>query len=201
MLRFGVRRFLSDNQLRVCWDTACSNDARQMLARELPDLVIYEPFYELSCSVEFLGFLRVEYPDLKVIVQSMAIESADVSRILKQGVLALVSKSGELRELLLAIEAAHQGQAYVSPSILNTMRPDPGSQALNVSSLTARELEVFRLIGLWQKASEIATTLGISPRTVEAHKQHIKDKLSLQGNINLGAAAVAWLHRSCGHRP
>lgn len=196
VLRFGIRQLLSRNSLKVCWEAECSGSARELIEDHRPDMVIYEPIFEMTRSMAFLGFLHSTYPDLRVVVQTMAIENSEISSLLNRGVLALVSKTGDMNELLLGMESARIGQAYVSPHFLNGMRTRSNEVTVNVAALTAREREVFRLVGLGQKVSEIAKSLGISPRTVDAHKQHIKDKLALDGNTSMAAAAGRWLHRN-----
>ena len=61
--------------------------------------------------------------------------------------------------------------------------------------LTAREMEVFRLLGNWKRKDEIASVLGISPRTVEAHRARIREKLGIGSWPELLRFSVQWLER------
>ena len=65
-----------------------------------------------------------------------------------------------------------------------------------VSRLSDRELEVFTLIGGGMKVAEIAEQLGVSKKTVEAHREHIKDKLGCVNSSQVLATAVRWLDAS-----
>lgn len=63
----------------------------------------------------------------------------------------------------------------------------------SISSLTDRELEVYQLIGEGQASREIAAKLGVSVRTVDAHRTHIKDKLGLRDASELSYRAIRWV--------
>jgi len=66
-----------------------------------------------------------------------------------------------------------------------------------VKGLTDRELEVFQLIGQWKKTKEIALELHLSIKTVEYYREQIKQKLSLDGSVELTHYATAWVQREC----
>ena len=68
-----------------------------------------------------------------------------------------------------------------------------GNTSVSVSSLSDRELEVYRAIGEGQSSREIAGHMGISIRTVDAHRTHIKEKLNLRDASELTHSAIRWV--------
>ena len=79
-----------------------------------------------------------------------------------------------------------------------TKAPAPTARGM-VAQLTDRELQVFRLVGLAQPTRAIAAKLGVSVKTVETHREHIKDKLSLQSHGELVARAAQWVRENDGN--
>ena len=70
------------------------------------------------------------------------------------------------------------------------------------SVLTAREMEVFRLLGEWHKPAEIARSLHISPKTVAVHQAHIREKLGCHSWLELLRMAVGWMQAQApGEKP
>ena len=104
VLRHGIKSLLSGSEHEVCWESECSTSARSLLDYQRPNMVIYEPIFEMAQSIDFLAFIQTTYPELKVIIQTMAIDNAEVGRLLNQGALALVSKQGSPEELMSALK-------------------------------------------------------------------------------------------------
>lgn len=189
MVRHGMKCFLTERDYLIKWEADCAVKGKVLLADCCPEILIYEPVFDTYGASDFIRYVRDSKPSLKIVIQTMAAEGAGLVDFLKLGVLALISKKAEPSELLVALEYAHQGTTYVSPGILDGIHLPAKSKPCADTQLSQREQEVFRLVGLGYKASEIAIALGISPRTVDAHKQHIKDKLSVPNQASLAALA------------
>lgn len=191
--RHGVGNLLTKSRVSLTWEVECSNKARTNLRPGSTDVVIYEPAFELTRAFSFVKELREEHPQIIVIIHTMVTANSWLLDSMQMGVRALVSKRSCLADLITAMETVIAGRAYISADILDGIFGSAGKSPINVSRLSAREKEVFRMIGLGQKTSDIAKTLGISPRTVDAHKQHIKDKLRIDASNGLTLAAGSWL--------
>lgn len=87
----------------------------------------------------------------------------------------------------LAPTGRHDAIRAVEPSKSGDMPSDPF-----LGALTAREWQVLRLLGGWKRKEEIASALGISPRTVEAHRARIREKLGIGSLPELLKFAVQW---------
>jgi DNA-binding NarL/FixJ family response regulator len=124
-------------------------------------------------------------------------------RCLQAGAHAFVTKSDPVGTLLRAIRATAAGHIVVPPNLAGSLRfgsaaPHPSKNDLG-ARLTNRELEVFRLSGLAVPTRTIAEKMGISVKTVESHREHIKNKLDLATHSELVARAAQWLRESGHH--
>ena len=99
-------------------------------------------------------------------------------------------------QLVEAIQKVLAGGIFLSPKMTAQMMETfagGGNSGSTVSALSDRELEVFRAIGEGKSSREVAGELGISIRTVDAHRTHIKDKLELKDAAELSYQAIRWV--------
>jgi DNA-binding NarL/FixJ family response regulator len=146
-------------------------------------------------GLELLKELKAQGAEFPVLILSMHDESLYAERALRAGARGYVMKQEPPDVLLGAIRRVLAGEIYVSPKMGATLlRRMVGSREVNATSpmerLTDRELEVFRLIGAGQSVREIADKLCLSVKTVEAHREHIKEKLSLKTSAELLRFAI-----------
>jgi DNA-binding NarL/FixJ family response regulator len=97
-----------------------------------------------------------------------------------------------------ATRAILAGRSFISEPLARTLAhgSPPQDNVLSVCTLSPRELEIFTHIGGCLTVSQIAARLGLSVKTVEAHREHIKNKLALQTSTQVAAAAVRWIDTS-----
>jgi len=160
-----------------------------------PDLVLLDVSLKDSDGLELLKELKVQHPDLPVLVLSMHDESLYTERALRAGARGYIMKHEPPATLLSAIRKVLSGEVYVSDKMGATLlqRMVGGkkpSDALPMDRLTDRELEIFRMIGGGQTVKEIADKLFLSVKTVEAHREHIKQKLNLKSSAELLRFAI-----------
>jgi two-component system response regulator NreC len=132
---------------------------------------------------ETIGQLRTHTPHAQIVVLTMDESPALAQRALAAGALGFVVKDLADRELPQAIREAAQGRQCVSPKIAS--RLGALDRALVEDKLSAREVEVLRLIALGHTSVEIARQLDLSPRTVETHRARIHRKLELSTRAEL----------------
>ena len=183
------------------------SDARAVMAESEPDLLVCELEFPNDDALQFIQETRAQYPSVQVLVVSSMNELIYARRSLDAGASGYVHKSASPDVLGEAFAEALAGNLWVSREVtrylLGRVLQPVGQQAANgngsacevVSSLSNRELQVFRMAGDGLKTGEIAAALGISPRTVESHKEHIKEKLGLGTAAELAAQATLWLGR------
>lgn len=118
-------------------------------------------------------------------------------RALNNGASGYINKQDSAQKLLVGIRQVIKNKIFVSPKITKRLKQ---RESTNISSeknsrilkLTDRELQVFSSIGEGMKTKDIAKNLKLSIKTIETHRRHIKDKLSLTSGIELVRAAIMW---------
>ena len=124
-------------------------------------------------------------------------EDADVAAALQAGACGFLAKDTPIDSLVVAIRAADSGAAWLSPRaaevVLGRLRAPAVEQQLEpvaLSNLSARELDVLRLIAAGMENAEIATVLSISPRTAKNHVSNILAKLGVPSRVQAAVYAV-----------
>jgi len=200
LYRQGVTTLISEELHLECVGEAGSvPEAVELLASTRPRLAIVDITLQGQSGLELMHFIKNEYPETLVLVVSMHEENLYGERALKAGARGFVMKHQNPGILLKAVEDVLAGRIAVSEELRERLLadfvggkndPDP------VSRLSDRELEVFTLIGKGYGATEIAEKLGISVKTVNAYREHIKDKLYLPSAADLRKFAVEWVSRA-----
>jgi DNA-binding NarL/FixJ family response regulator len=119
-------------------------------------------------------------------------------RVLRAGARGYIMKESGGENLLTAIRQVLGGQVYVSPRISAKIVDSisgrkPRGSSSPIEKLTDREFEIFQLIGRGESSREIAKRLHVSPKTVDVHRGHIKEKLELKNATSLLRQAVRWV--------
>ena len=176
-----------------------ANHARQAMSaieKLKPDLVLLDLSLPDKSGLEFVKDLRAVYPDMGVLVISMHDETLYAERVLRAGANGYVMKEEGPEKILQAIRQVLSHQIYVSSQmssrILNSLSNGKTSGS-PISRLTDREFEIFRLIGDGHDNRDIARQLGVSSKTVDTHRSHIKEKLRLASGMELICYAVRWV--------
>lgn len=161
-------------------------------------MVIVDLALKGSDGLELVKDLRHRHPKIPALVLSMHDEAAYGERCLRAGARGYVGK-GQLDEaVLVAIRQVLDGKTYTSDALRQRLadRAVAGGSPQSESPLEAlsdRELQVFRLIGQGRSTRQIAETLHLSIKTIESHREHIKEKLGLRSSAELTHRAVTWI--------
>lgn len=196
--RNGLAYFIEpEPDLEICGQAASSREALDFVAKNKPDLVISDLSLPDKNGLELLKDLRALHPDLRVLVVSMHDELLYAERVLRAGGRGYLMKENS-DKVTDAVRKILSGEVYVSRAVTNhflTSLVEGRNQSFSfpLSRLTDRELEVFELIGNGIANEDIATQLGISSRTVDAHRAHIREKLRLADSNELLRFAVRWI--------
>lgn len=168
------------------------------LADELrPDVVLMDVRMPDIAGPEATRAILGRNPGARVVALSVASEDSDVASAVAAGACGFVAKDTPIDGIAVAIRAAAQGAAWLSPRaaevVLGRVRrddaePEPDSAA--IEELSSRELDVLRLIARGMENSEIAAALGISPRTAKNHVSNILTKLGLPSRVQAAIYAV-----------
>ncbi len=175
----------------VCADTGDRTQVRELARRYCPTVVLFDLLLDNRHGLDVVGELIADDAALRVLVISMLNESVYAERALRAGAVGYVMKSAETREIQLALRNVAEGRIYLSPQIFvavfrGLLKQRNGDTA---GPLSDRELQVYQMIGAGLPNREIASSLGISVKTVEAHRENIKTKLGLDDARELSASA------------
>lgn len=163
-----------------------------------PDLVVLDLVLKNGSGLDLLKQLRTIHPRLKILVFSMHEEAFYAERVFHAGAQGYVSKHEGTEKLVDAIRELVKDRLYLSAGlaskILGKMSGRSPVRALAVESLSNREMEILEMIGAGVTTRSAATRLGLSIKTIESHREHIKTKLNLANGSELATYAFNWVH-------
>jgi DNA-binding NarL/FixJ family response regulator len=161
---------------------AGTGEATLDLVEELqPDIVIMDIAMPRMDGLEATRNIAREFPTTRVMVLSAHQDPEHVMSLLKAGAASFLPKTVGLSELLEAIRATHRGESVLPPTIAKVVVDNlAGKRSLQEEAgLTAREIEVLRLVAEGHTNDSVAHQLGLSSRTVESHLTNIYAKLNV----------------------
>jgi DNA-binding NarL/FixJ family response regulator len=199
VVRRGLQAFLeSEPDLEVVGDADGGTQALEVLAGldrkgRRPDVVLMDLQMEPVDGVESTRAIRSRYSDVEVVALTSFAEQDRVRGALAAGASGYLLKDAEADEIAAGIRAAHRGELRLDPTVarrlMSTLRGAPTKDLK--AQLTARELEVLRLVGAGRANKQIAAELGISERTARTHVSNILAKLGLSSRTQ----AALWAAR------
>ncbi len=199
LFRKGLEQLIhSDSAFAVCGEANNASEAMDVIRKLNPDLAIVDLSLPGANGIELIKNIRAEFPKLPILVLSMHDESLYALRALRAGAEGYVMKHEAMANVIQAIHEVFNGRPYLSPAMaaqVITKFAHRGSQseADAVERLSDRELEILELIGKGNEVRQIAKLLHLSPKTVETHRAHIKEKLNLQNARQVTHFAVQWV--------
>ena len=170
-----------------------------LLANQLrPDVAVVDLTMPRLNGVEAIRQIKRDLPDTEVVVLSVHDSEPYVVQALRAGAAGYVLKRNAATELAAAIRAAHNGQAYLHPSIarrviddyLSRIHASEDAASEPHERLTPREREVLQLAAEGHTTRAIAGLLCLSTKTVEHHRASLMTKLGLRGQTELVKYAI-----------
>ncbi|MDB6168450.1 MAG: two component transcriptional regulator, LuxR family [Verrucomicrobia bacterium] len=170
---------------------------RTLTQKVSADVLLMDLMLRDDDGLALIKELVAQHPPLRILVFSLQPESNYAERCLRAGARGYLMKQEPVETLFAAIRTVAAGSVCLSPrmaaALLGTLTGAARKPAGAYAQLTDRELQVFRLIGLGKSSREAALQLGISSKTVEAHRENIKNKLGLDSAAALVARAAVWV--------
>ncbi|MFM8470045.1 MAG: response regulator [Limisphaerales bacterium] len=200
-LRVGLASIINQQpDLTVCGEAETVAGVRSGVEREKPDLLLTDLCLGDSDGLELIKGLKAQFPQLPILVLSQQDETLFAERTLRAGARGYIMKERATQDVLEGIRTILGGDLYVSRKVAAlAMRKlvDGGAEAAaqgsEVSGLSDRELQVFRLLGAGKKTMEIAEALKLSHKTIETYRENIKQKLGLTNATALIHRATEWV--------
>lgn len=200
LFRKGLEQLInsSDDQFKVCGEANDAAQGMEIIRNLKPDLVIVDLSLPGANGIELIKNIRAEFSKLAILVLSMHDESLYAVRALRAGAQGYVMKQEALENVIGAIREIFEGRPYLSramsASLISKFALAPSGEETKLTDrLTDRELEILELIGRGRDVREIARELHLSPKTVETHRAHIKEKLDLKNARQVARFAVQWV--------
>jgi len=180
LLREGTRQILERaGGFEIVGEADDGGKVGDLVAETIPDVLLLDVRLPGANGVEVARRVGQVSPGTKVLMLSAFDEVDYVQACLAVGVAGYLLKTTPSDELVGAIRAACSGVVVLGPGLSsNLVRQPIGARgASGVEALTSRERDVVRLVALGLSNKAIALELGISPRTVEGHLNHVFDKV------------------------
>lgn len=187
VVRQGIRTVLEEVPgLRVVAEAGDGAEALQLIAQHKPDVAVLDVTMPLKTGLEVAKELRESGSDIGILILSMHDDPEYVLQAVRAGADGYVLKDVAPAELRKAIQAVGRGKEYFADRVTHQLSVGLRSELerdhkkTRVESLTGREVEVLVRIADGQTNREIGEELGISPRTVETHRERVMAKLRVR---------------------
>lgn len=199
LVRRGLAALIgTDPGLVVCAEADTREAGLEAIAAFQPDLVIADLSLRDSDGLEMIKDIKRLHPGLPVLALTMHDEAIYAERALRAGARGYVAKQDMDDSVLTAIRRLLAGEIHTSEALGRRLAEKfLGGGTLGSGSdlerLSDRELEVFKQIGRGESTGGIARALGLSVKTIESHREHLKSKLGLPSGTALSRCAVLWM--------
>lgn len=169
----------------------------ELVEKLSPDIVLLDISMKEVGGLEALQRLKQVRPQSKVLILSMHTDPTLIMQALESGAHGYLLKDTTANELEHALEALRNNERYLSPAIAHTVinqaltrNQQSQAPATDSHNLTARQLEILRLIVRGKSTREIANGLGLSIKTVETHRSQVMKRLQIYDVAGLVLFAV-----------
>jgi len=194
IVRQGIKLILSNRpEISTVGDVGDSVELFKLLKSETPDIILMDIDLPGMSGIEIVKILTNDFPKIKALMLSMSIDENTIFHSLKAGAKGFLHKNVKQQELLLAISEVYSGKEYFSSNVSDIIvksYADKAKTGIRISDdlenvLTPREIEVLKFLKEGFSNAEIAEKCHISIRTVEGHKDHMKNKLRFKKSTEL----------------
>jgi two-component system response regulator NreC len=194
LFREGLRAILRDHtHIEIVGEATTGREAVEKAKRLRPDVALMDLEMPEMSGLEATRRIVHADPGVKVLVLTLYDDEEVVARCLDAGAAGYVLKDGPSDQLLLAMEAVHKGQRYLSPAVLTKVvdySRKKGKTRTRYDVLTAREREVLKLLADGHPTKEIAARLELSVKTADVHKTNLMRKLDIHDRAGLVKYAI-----------
>jgi len=181
----------------VCGEAEDAAQAVRDIAARQPDVAIMDISLKSSSGLELIKLVKAKLPRIGIIVLSMHDEKLYAERCIRAGARGYVMKGESTKRIIAAIRQVLEGKLCLSGQIAASFaekfvgKSAPGGET-PLEDLSDRELEVFNLLGRGLETRQVADSLNVSIKTVQAYCARIKQKLRLSTATELLREAIRW---------
>ena len=199
LVRAGLRALLeSMEEVTAVSEAGDGRRALELVAAERPDVALLDISMPGLNGLDVAARVSSESPHTRLLILSMHSSPSHVAQALRAGAVGYLLKDSAAEELRLALRAVMSGDTYLSPAIsrqvvdgfLGRTAQPPGPEAAVDAVLTPRQREILQLVAESRSSKEVAALLGLSVKTVEAHRSQIMERLGIHDLAGLVRYAI-----------
>jgi DNA-binding NarL/FixJ family response regulator len=173
LLREGIAKLIGNqSDMELVAEASNGREAVELFRKHRPDVTLMDLQMPEMGGIDAISAIRAEFPEARIIVLTTYTGDVQVMRALRAGARAYLLKGLLRKELTETIRAVHAGQRRMAPEIAAEIAEHATDDAL-----TAREIDVLRLIAAGNANKEVATLLSITEETVKGYVKNILAKL------------------------
>lgn len=187
VVREGLRRVVEGAGFLVAGEATDGDELLALAAKVQADVVLLDITMPGPGFVEVIQRLKVQRPNLRVLVLSVQPEDQFGLRVLQAGAAGYLSKNQSPEQLVAAIRRVVSGGRYVSPALAEKLASmiASGDERRPHELLSAREYQVLCLIGAGKSVKEVAAAMSLSPKTVSTYRTRVMEKTGLKSNAEI----------------
>jgi DNA-binding NarL/FixJ family response regulator len=197
LVRIGMRLLLETMpDVTVIGEASDGLEALRLIEQHRPDLVLMDLAMPGLSGLEAVRLSRAQFHEVPILVVSMHADEAYVHQALLAGAAGYLLKGSDREELETALRTICRGETYLTPAISRsvvaalTRKPDPSTTRAPLEMLTNRQQQVLRLVAEGSSTKQVAGKLGLSAKTVEAHRGAIMSRLGIHDLAGLVRFAI-----------
>ncbi len=193
----GLSAILSQYpEYEIVAEATNGKEAIQLVGALRPDLLILDIDMPLMNGLVAAREIKQQYPDTRIIILSLHKETSVIRKLIQLGIDGYLMKNADSKEMVAAIEMVRNGRTYFSGEVTLKLSQKSSTtsenDAMKMSSLTSRELEILKAISEGLSSQEIGKLLHISSRTVDTHRTNMMKKLGVTKVVGLLRCAIKW---------
>lgn len=193
IVRAGLKQILAEaSDIEATAEAGDGHDLLRLIRKGGIDVVLMDITMPGLSGLDALKQIKVENPNLPILVLSMHPEDQYGIRVLKAGAAGYLMKSAAPDQLVGAIRKVYRGGRYVSPALAEKMAfgLQAGASGLPHEVLSDREYQVLCMIASGNTVKEIAAELSLSEKTVSTYRARILEKMNMKSNSELTHYAI-----------
>ena len=182
----GISLLVSQNpNFRVLFSCRDKNELFKKLKNININILIFNMHENSVRNLNLITRVKILNPRVKILVMSVIEDGDTILKIIKTGAKGFLRKNSKQSDLTEAIYTLYGGHDYFKNAVLSDIKSDNTGEESEINRLSARQIEILKLMGESLSNKEIAERLFISVRTVETHKTHIMQKLNLRHIVDM----------------